>query len=250
MKPRLVQFSAAFLVVGSLLTFRSNSNACTRFDLTPIRVSNQFDVVVRDRGKPVIGMGVVVERWRPQSEDWEQVARLITGITGIVHFTGLVVGFYHVVTDTPAENDSQPIQVTKVSNKASAPNIALYWPPRRVLVTKSVEGSLSSFPDGDDPSVPVSGVQLTILEAYSGRDVAETYTDGEGHFKVDGLSPGLYFIRLLGEDVQEQRRRFFGDRLRGTIAMEYNPLAPNAVTAMPLHVAITSCSDLMYKLAK
>jgi hypothetical protein len=247
---RLAQLSAAFLVVALLVSFHKHSSACTRFDLNPIRVGNEFDVVLHDRGKPVIGMGVVVERWRLQSKDWEQVAKLTTGLTGAVHFAGLAVGFYQVATDTPAENDSQPIEVTKNSNKADSSNIELHWPPRRALVTKAVEGSLSSFPDGDDPSVPIVGVQLTILEAYSGRDVAETYTDGDGHFRVDGLPPGLFFIRLLGEDSQDQRRRFFGDRLRGTIAMEYNPLAPNALTAMPLHVAITSCSDLMYRLAK
>jgi len=203
-------------------------------------VSEQFYVVVRDRGKPVIGIGVVVERWGPQSKVWEQVAKLTTGVTGAVHFVELGVGFYQVATDTPAENDSQPIEVTENSNKKLASKIELYWPPSRLLVTKTVDGSLSSFPDGDDPSVPEVGV----------RDVAETSTDEDGHFRADGLSPGLYFIRLLGEDSQEQRRRFFGDRLRGTIAMEYNSLARDDVTAMPLHVAITSCSNLMYKLAK
>ena len=60
------------------LVLCSHVFACARFPEKKVFVRDHFDVIVRDRGQPVVGMEVSVELFDKSSNKWNQVATAIT----------------------------------------------------------------------------------------------------------------------------------------------------------------------------
>lgn len=223
--------------------------ACKVLQQDKQRVGEHFDVVLRDRGSPVVGLGVVIERWRKRSETWEQMAQAVTDETGTARFTGLRSGSYWVKTDTPVENDSREIEVTTDGSKTVERVVELSWPSKEVMVTKNLKGRLTSFLDAETPPESLGGVTLTALEAHSGQIAAVGVTEQDGSFKFDGLAPGLYFLRLTGEGNQGVDVRIWGRKLSGNIAVEYNPINPEAHATVQLRLMMVCFSHLSYMAA-
>ncbi len=130
-----------------ILVLCSHVFACTRLPDEKLFVRDHFDVIVQDRGQPVVGMEVDVELFDKSSDKWNQVATAITDRVGLASFTGVPKGSYFVGTHTPVKNDGHEIEVTNDPHKLIAQRISLTWPPKKVIVTTKFEGILTSFRD-------------------------------------------------------------------------------------------------------
>src|SRR5712692_5772889 len=229
-----------------ILVLCSHVFACTRLPDEKLFVRDHFDVIVQDRGQPVVGMEVDVELFDKSSDKWNQVATAITDRVGLASFTGVPKGSYFVGTHTPVKNDGHEIEVTNDPHKLIAQRISLTWPPKKVIVTTKFEGILTSFPEIDVPSESLRDVRLVVLEAHSGRGIGTTSTDAEGRFTLDGVPPGLYFLEVSGEGRERDDTRIWGWKSEGDIAIEYNPFARNGSPSAQLRLLMTDCG-LFYK---
>jgi len=72
--------------------------------------------------------------------------------------------------------------------------VPLTWPATKPLVARSLRGVLRG--PGYSSEAPQRKLLLDLLEAFSGKVLMSTETDGRGEFQFADTPPGLYFIRL------------------------------------------------------
>jgi len=232
-----------------VLSFPLPVRACHWLPAEKLRVADRFDVVLRDRGRPISGMAVTVERFRKRSETWEQVAQAVTDETGVARFAGIRPGPYWVMTNTLVDNAAQEIEVTANARRPVEPAIDLSWPSKKVIVTSSLKGRLSSFPSDEGPPKPLGGVGLTLLESHSGQIVGAGVTNSDGVFEFTDVSPGLYFLSVTCDDNKQRDPRLLGKGLQGNIPLEYNPTNARVLTTLQLQLTIPMCGGLRYSAA-
>jgi len=210
----------------------------------PTVVRSHFDVLLQSRGRPILGMDVLVERYN-LSEKWETVEEAVTDVGGRASFADLPAGNYVVGTHAASGNDGRRIQVTEDSRQKAAQQIDLVWPKKKVVVTRSLEGVFRSLSLDETPSEPLPAVKIEVLEAHSGHLEATLLTDEEGAFALQTLPPGMYFLKVSRENRNEDRR-IWGWKLEGDIAVEVNPLRREAPEGMQVQLLMTDCG-LFYK---
>jgi serine-aspartate repeat-containing protein C/D/E len=143
-----------------------------------------------------------------------QVAATVTDGQGNYFFDGLRAGQYTIAQNQPdgwvdgwdrAGTVAGVTRGTAVNPGDSITGIQLRWGESGVdyvfgeLRYASIEGHVHlTTPDGDCysanvPLRPLAGVTLLLQDA-EGKTIAETRTDAAGHYRFDGLLPGVYQI--------------------------------------------------------
>ena len=235
-------------ITAVMLVFSRGAIACVRDLPAPIAVRSHFDILLQDRGRPLIGAEVLVQRYN-SSEKWETVKVAVTDMAGRARFADVPVGEFFVGTHAVGGgNDGREIRVTEDQRQKVVPEIQLVWPAKRVIVTSSFEGIFTSLPIDETPSEPLRGVKLDVIEAHSGSLEASLVTDEQGRFALKTLPPGMYFLRLSRENRSEDER-IWGWKLEGDVAVEVNPLQRDAPKVVELRLMMTDCG-LMYRNAK
>ena len=236
----------AYIVSG----FLSPASACKLLPADVHRVADHFEVSVGGDGQFLPGIEVAVERLNEATKEYELVARSLTNGAGVASFQRLGPGRYFVGTRQPVGNqESLEVAVTNDTRKPREERLSLQWPRQEVIHTKSLKGALASFADVDEPSIPLEGIRVALLEGYSGRDVGSYVTEPDGTFAFGGLAPGLYFLRLT--EVSSGVRRPWGRRdVIGDIAVELNPTEADGPDSIAMKIAVSECARLMYKVEK
>lgn len=218
----------------------------------PHRVADHFDASVEGLSGPVPGIEIIVERRNGTTNDYEQVVSARTDTAGVAHFQELGPGKYLLSTHLALDNDFVDIVVAKDTRQPREDKIVLHWPTSRVLHAKHLRGSFASFPDDDGPSIALEGIKLTLLEGYSGREIAGKATSSDGGFAFEGMSPGLYFLRLEESKTSGILRPWGRQDFKGDIPIELNPTDAGAPDAIELR--INPCFDcgrtMMYKVVQ
>jgi len=234
-------------VISGLL---SRASACKLLPADVHRVADHFEVSVGGDGHFLPGIEVVVERLKEATQEYELVAHSVTNGAGVASFQRLGPGRYLVSTRQPLGNqESLEVVVTNDTRKPREERLSLRWPRQEVIHTKSLRGAFVSFADVDEPSIPLEGIRVALLEGYSGRDVGTYVTEPDGNFAFGGMSPGLYFLRLT--EVSPGVRRPWGrQEIIGDIAVELNPTEAVAPDSIAMKIAVSDCARLMYKVEK
>jgi hypothetical protein len=240
------------LIVGAFLASPISVEACKSWPPDDYKVADHFEVLVQNSGRPAPGINIVIERLNAVSKDYDSVGSSMTDGIGIARFDHLRPGKYSIRTAQTDDNDElTAIVVTTGSSQPLEKSLKLSWPRHTVIYAKQLKGSLASFPDADEPSIALAGINVTLVEGYPGKDVTTNVTEADGSFSFSGLPPGLYFLRLtegLGPGVM----RPWGGRgheVQGIIPVEINPTVGDAMNGIALQIAMNSCSRLMYKVA-
>jgi hypothetical protein len=216
---------------------------------TAVKVADHFEVSVEGFAGPVSGIQVVVQRLNKKTNEYEPISHSVTDGAGIAHFQDLGRGKYALSTQMPLCNDSVDIVVTKSVHTPLDGKLALHWPAREVIHARHLQGSLVSFADSSDPSLPLEGIRLTLLEGHSGRESGAQVTSSDGGFAFEGLTPGLYFLHV--EEIADSGiiRPWGHQDLEGDIPIALNPTNIAAPDAIKLR--ISTCFDcgygMMYK---
>jgi hypothetical protein len=227
------------IAIAAVLLSSSGSLACVQDFPEPLVVPNAFDVLLQDRGHPLIGMEVLVQRYI-SSDRWETVRVALTDSAGRARFTNVPSGEFVVTTHAASGNDSRAIKVTHDTQQKAATQIELVWPAKKVIVTRSFGGTFISLPTREVPSEPLRAVKVDVLEAHSGHFEASLLTDEQGEFTLKTLPPGIYFLRLSRENRDEDDR-IWGWKLEGDVAVEVNPFQRNAPNSIRLELMMTDC---------
>src|SRR6266478_3497343 len=213
-------------------------------------VPGHLEVSVETAGKPSPGIVIVVERLNETSNDYELVAQSVTEKDGLARFEHLQTGRYSVRTSQPAGNDGLPdVVVTNNTRKPREERLTLRWPALRVVHAKNLRGTLASLGEPEEPSVSLSGIKVSLLEAYSGKDVGSQITEADGGFAFSGLPPGLYFARLTEGSGTDVLRPWGRHDVGGYIAVELNPIDKDASDIIALEIGMSSCDHLIYTAA-
>jgi len=216
---------------------------------TAIKVADHFEVSVEGFAGPVPGIQVVVQRLNKKNNEYEPISHSVTDGAGIAHFQDLERGKYALSTQMARDNDSVDIIVTKNGHPPIEGKLTLHWPAREVVHARRLQGSLVSFADGSDPSLPLEGLRLTLLEGYSGREIGAQATASDGGFAFQGLTPGLYFLHV--EEIADSGiiRPWGRQDLTGDIPIALDPT--NAAAPDAIKLRISTCFDcgygMMYK---
>jgi hypothetical protein len=237
------------LVAMAFLLFPICAHGKTWLPPEPRKVADHFDVSVEGFAGPVPGIEIIVQRLNKSANDSEPIASAMTDAGGIAHFQNLKQGKYFLSTHLALDNDFVDIVVTKNTRQSREDKIALHWPTRRVLHARSLRGSLASFPDSGEPSSPLEGVKLTLLEGYSGREIGVQHTASDGGFAFEGLSPGLYFLRVEETADSGILRPWGRHDVKGEIPINLDPT--DAASSETIGLQIAPCWDcgrsMMYK---
>ena len=216
---------------------------------TAVKVADHFEVSVEGFAGPVPGLQVVVQRLNKKTNEFEPISRSVTDGAGIAHFQDLARGKYALSTQMARDNDSVNVVVTKNAHTPLDGKLALRWPAREVIHARHLRGSLVSFADGSDPSLPLEGIRLTLLEGYSGREIGAQATASDGGFAFEGLTPGLYFLHVEEIADSEIIRPWGRQDLKGDIPIALDPT--NAAAPDAIKLRISTCFDcgygMMYK---
>lgn len=233
----------AYIISG----FLSPASACKLLPAELHRVADHFEVSVGGDGHFLPGIEVVVERLKEATKEYEVVARSLTNGAGVASFQRLGPGRYFVGTRQPVGNqESLAVVVTNDTRKPREERLSLQWARQKVVHTKSLKGAFASFADVDEPSIPLEGIRVALLEGYSGHDVGTYVTEPDGTFLFGGMAPGLYFLRLT--EVSSGVRRPWGSRdVIGDIAVELNPTEADSPDGIVMKIAVSDCARLMYK---
>jgi hypothetical protein len=233
-----------------LFGFSIPANACKWLPPDPHKVADHFDVSVEGFAGPVPGIEIAVKWLNKSTNEYEPATPSVTDSAGVAHFQNLQPGKYSVSTNLPVDNDFVDVIVTKNTRQPREGKIALHWPNRRVFRARHLQGTLASFDDGDDPSVALEGIRVTLLEGYSGREIGTQFTAPDGGFAFAGLSPGLYFLRLTEGAGNDVLRSWGRHDVHGDIPIELNPTDPEVLDRVALQIAMSNCGFLIYKDAR
>ncbi len=216
---------------------------------TTVKVADHFEVPVQGFAGPAPGVEVVVQRFNKKANEYEPISRSVTDGAGIAHFQDVPRGKFALSTQMARDNDSVNIVVTKNVRPPLDGTLALRWPAREVVHARHLQGSLVSFADGSDPSLPLEGIRLTLLEGYSGREIGAQATAYEGGFAFEGLTPGLYFLHVEELGDSGIVRPWGRHDLKGDIPIALDPTSAAVPDAIKLR--ISTCFDcgygMMYK---
>src|SRR5947209_956470 len=124
------------------MALSSVSLACVRDIPETLVVRSTFEVLLQDRGRPIIGMDVLVQRYN-SSEKWETEKVALTDVAGRARFTDMPTGDFVVTTHGASGNDGRAIQITEDAQRKAVPQIDLVWPAKTVIVARSFEGILT-----------------------------------------------------------------------------------------------------------
>jgi hypothetical protein len=206
--------------------------ACSIF--VPLRVVKQtFVVVVRDRGRQISGIDVKLLRWNEVNVQYEVVESVQSDVDGNARFSGVPLGEYRVRASHENIAGGE-LDVKIVARGKADDKLELTWPRAAVHEVRAVTGAFTIALTKE----PLSRADLSLTDIETGRIVGSTIADHRGHFRFDGLRPGLYGLsiserkeedRYLGIlwDMAFGQRHHTPDRqsVEGNILIEVNPKA-------------------------
>ncbi len=150
-------------------------------------------------------------------QDGNQVGVAQTDTNGYYEFTGLSAGTYRVIESQPADwLDGQDtagrvdgVDSGIVSANDTINQVELLWGSAGTdynfgeLLPGSIQGVVHADLDRDcifDPNeAPIAHVKIELLNA-SGVVIATTYTNNQGEYLFEGLTPGTYAVRETQPD--------------------------------------------------
>ena len=169
-----------------------------------IQVGNNFQVEVKDHGRPVKGLRVEI---RGQSRAFAD-----TDKDGLAIFRNVRPGSYHLSADHDAGiPDGADVEV-KLGGPADV-TVQLKWPSVEPVLVRSLKGTLR----GPDYLAGQSQARLSLalLEGNSGRLLKSAESDNSGEFSFEGVASGLYFLGRKPSGL----RAWPGEPLTGLIAV-------------------------------
>ncbi len=143
-------------------------------------------VVARASGAPVAGASVDVSPFGDNGDS----GRAVTDGTGHFSVSGLAPGSYDVVVSAPGFSPTTRRGLTVASGERFPVDLQLAG-------TGSVEGQVR-----DGAGQPVAGAQVVGGNRWGGglgNTPAESRTDAEGHYRLDGLAAGRLYLTARRE---------------------------------------------------
>jgi hypothetical protein len=231
--------SVGYLTAGVLLflAFSGPADACS-VSLSTVRVPPNFRVLVQHGTVAIPGIRVEVydnadlEKSGGETE-WKPILTLLTGPDGAAEVQNLASGSYLVETKGPGAGSAVYAQVSAKRGKVSN-QLSLEWPFswRGILKAKSLAGELAS----NNPWMPFENVRLELWTAGAVSPMSVIETGPEGRFQFDKTKPGIYVLRVRGQ--QKLARDW---QVEGDIPIELAPPALGLPDSLSLHLAMTSC---------
>lgn len=243
MERQVVTSSRFWLLTVLALLFLScyrNAYACW-VTLPAVQVASSFRVLVQHGALPIPGIRVVVfdyaELQKSQNEDkadWKPILDTVTDANGAVQIKNLGPGTYLVETKGAGGGSAVDAVVSRKKGKSNN-QLTLAWPATWEGMTKvkSLAGQLSS----NDPWTPFENLHVELWTAGAGTPLAVEETGGEGKFHFNQTQPGIYIIRVRGQ------QKGVGPtwQVEGEIPLELSPAATELPETISFDLAMTSC---------
>jgi hypothetical protein len=196
-------------------TFAVLATGCT-IVYPAVDVGPSFRVKVTDQGRPVQGLRIQLGGSDSATTDADGVAR----------FSGVSPGNYLLTAHDDAGIPDAVTAVVKQSGPTGV-TVPLRWPNGRVVAVRSASGTLRG------PDYLPARLSLSLLEAVTGRVLADGQSDGSGRFSFAGVRPGLYFLRVNSGSSGDWKT------LSGLIPLDIRPDA--GTPSVDLDLGMTSC---------
>ena len=225
-------FATLFLVCLGLL---APAHACTR-SLARVAVTSDFRVIVMNGSTPVPGVQVEVYDERNSETEGKPILTLVTSKDGSAEIKNLHKGLYIVGTTGPGGGSAVYAAVS--ANLGEPVNrIILPWPQfisgAGILKTKTLTGVLAT----DNLWKPFQNVHVELWRAGAKAPLATEETGTEGRFQFQEAKPGIYILRIRGE----QNHVDYDRQIEGEIPIELLPAAATLPEPLSLHVGMTTC---------
>lgn len=234
------------VVVATLLLVQT-AQACSRVSI-PTKVGPDFAVHVSDRGKPVVGIQVRLEKYDPTGdEDISQEQQLgLTDDDGTLRFSALEPGQYFVSVQRSGVGSDRLIEVGGFPEEDRQRLIEFEWPGRTILKSQTVSGRPSAWLSNTTGSHayniafpiwgPLKEAALVLLDANNGQPVWKGATDHLGRFMAPGVKAGLYILEMRESRAHEPRSFF---EIDDAIPIEVSQDA--AQSELDVELTMTSC---------
>jgi hypothetical protein len=122
----------------------------------------------------------------------------ISDEAGFVSFTKVEPGKYWLEFD-PARDEGGSLLLDVRRFGPHQAKLDLQWPDRKPIETRNLQGTLQTihyYPDRKE--IPLS---IALVDLLSGRKVATTKTDDQGHFQFGGDFPdAIYTVDIVGDE--------------------------------------------------
>lgn len=189
----------------------------------PVQVGNQFQVAVGDQGTSVTSLPL---KLKLRKGGGREITTVIDA-RGRATFRKIPDGLYRL----SAGHDGLSWIELDVHSGISAGRIAaLRWPAIAPIAVRSLAGVLR-VPNYYEEGAP-RRLSLEVSEGRSGRLVKTLDTSVNGEFTINGVRPGIYFLRVRLPGPNEHSDL-------GLIAIELDPRA--ATETLDVDFSVTSC---------
>lgn len=217
---RILRFAVSTALVVAWLVLEGR--ACVESEVPPKEVPTSFTVVVRDRGKALPNMSVVVTG-EPKIET------RMTDSNGYARFENLPDGYYNVHLEAIGGSDER----IHVDSSIHDPKYAIWlkWPSAQVITSGLAAGVIRGpcLSIAEDCSLTT---ELTLIEGRTSREIKSLHVTGR--FDFGGVPNGVYFLRV--RPVEQDK---FYSKPQGDIAVEIDRDAPDQ--ALDIDVVMTDC---------
>ena len=158
-----------------------------------------------------------------------------TGPDGRFQISGVAQGQTFLTAEKPGFFDEQALHPGSYTPQNTAVNVGPGTNEFRLQLTPEakIRGRVLD-PDGE----PIEGLQLQLVtrEISEGRKQLQpgmmANTDENGSYRIEGLTPGQYFLRTMAHPVFSA----FGTMPRNAYPPQYYPNSPELTSAQPLEL--------------
>lgn len=233
-------------VTFATLMLAHAAQACSRVSI-PTKVGSDFGVRVSDRGRPIVGIQVKLDKYNATTDDIAQEQQLVlTDYDGTVRFSSLEPGQYFVSVQRGSVGSDRLVEVGGVPEAERQRLVEFEWPGRTILKSQTVSGRLSAWLSNTTDSHayniafpiwgPLKEAALVLLDANNGQPVWKGATDNLGRFMAPGVKAGLYILEMRDSRAHEPKSFF---EIDDGIPIEVSPDA--ALPDLDVELTMTSC---------
>ena len=222
--------ATAGLIVAAILCSQPFAVACV-VDYKTVHVRKSFRIVVRNGQRPIAGVRVDIYKRVNGFAPEKPALSLLTDVSGAIEVARLNVGSYLAATEGPGQGSAVNLEVGSTRSDTQR-EVILGWPATTVLKMKALAGVLAS----NNPWTPFENIHAELWTAGADLPLAITDTWTEGRFRFNETEPGIYILRVNG-----QQKRAGEWQVKGDIPIELSNADPGLPESLSLHLAMTSC---------